>query len=189
MSPAMKYRNSLDFGPKFDSRRSEIAVYKDWDSGQFVVTVFPKLTEDNPGHKARFAYYEAADAKAKSLWLEKYHVDMPEHVEHQWAETSFADAIPYIGTVQLSKEEAEFLKKARSLGDFTLDMLWLIVEGLGWRPGNPVSEDDLGWLAVWAEHEECGGYYEIVRAVLAMPEPTYIGHEAVMPAAVRAAYA
>lgn len=189
MTLGMEYRNKLPFAAEFDVRRSEIAVFKDWDSGQFVVTVHPKLTGDDPKHKALFAYYAAAEAKARSMWREKYGLAMPEHVEFQWAETCFADAIPYTGAVQLTPEEATFLQTAKSLGDFTLDMLWLLVEGLGWRPGKPVSEDDPGWLAVWAEDEECGSYYEIVRAALAMPEPTYIGYQAEMPAAVRVAYA
>lgn len=68
-------------------------------------------------------------------------------------------------------------------------MLWLIVEGLGWRPGKAVPEDDSGWLVVWAEEEECGCYIDIIRDVLGMPEtpaPTHLGWK---PPAVAAAYA
>lgn len=185
MSPAMKFRSDLNFGAEFDSRRSEIEVFKDSGSGQFVVTVFPKLDSDAPDYKA---YNAACLAKAKGMWIEKYGQAMPLHVEGRWSETWYADAIPYVGTVELNKEETEFLKNANRFGDFTLDMLWLIVEGLGWRPGKPVSEEDRGWLAIWAEEEECVGYYAIVRAALAMPEPTYIGNKPVMAVSVRSVF-
>lgn len=187
MSPAMKYRNSLNFGAEFDSRRSEIMVFKDWMSGKFVVTVLPKLTGDDPDN-TQCTYNGAFAVKAKSLWHEKYAQEMPEHVDGQWAETCFADAIPYVGTVLLTQEETEVLKNAKSFGDFTLDMLWLIVEGLGWRPGKPVSEEDPGWLAIWAEDEECASYYEIVRSVLAMPHFHNTGSNAVMLASAGKAH-
>ena len=191
LTPAMRYRIALSFPAEYDVRRSELAVFKDWDSGRFVVTAHPKRKgmETRAWRRFLFAYYRAAKTRAKSLWREKYRSGMPNHVEFQWAETCFASAIPYTGRVVLTGEERQLVADAEQYGDFTLDMLWLLVEGLGWRPGKPVPEDDPGWLAVWAEEEHCIGYYETVRRFLGMSEPPYISHRVEMPAAVRAAYA
>jgi hypothetical protein len=189
MTPAMKYRMSLPFAEQFDTRRSEIAVFKDWSSDSFVITAHPKLMRiADKDNKNLFAYFAKAEADAKNKWFEKYGISMPENVEFSWASSCFAGVIPYVGAVKLLSNEIAFVRNSRHIGDFTLDMLWLIVEGIGWRPGVPVSEDDTGWLAVWAEEEECGGYYEIVRAALGMSRPHYVNQRLVMPKVVSQVY-
>lgn len=150
---ATQYRNTLSFAAEYDSRRTDIEVYKNWDTGQFVVAT--------------------SEQQAQARWQEKYASPMSDEVECVNAQTSFASIIPYTGTVQLTAEEAAIVDNAQAYGDFTLDMLWLLVEGLGWRPGNPVPEDHPGWIAVWAEECACVGYIDIVRDVLGMPEENY----------------
>lgn len=131
---AMQYRNALSFPAEYDSRRTDIDIYGNWDTDLFVVA--------------------STEKQAKDKWLEKYGSVMPDEIECNDAETSSAGNIAYTGTVQLTDEEKFIVRNAAAYGDFTLDMLWLLVEGLGWRPGNPVAEDDIGWIAVWAE--QCG---------------------------------
>lgn len=150
---AMQYRNALSFSNEYDSRRTDIDIYKNWDTGQFVVA--------------------SIEEQAKVKWFEKYASPLPDEVECHDAETSSACIIPYTGTVQLTREEKAIVENAGAYGDFSLDMLWLLVEGLGWRPGKPVPEDDIGWIAVWAEECDCVGYIDIVREVLGMPGEDY----------------
>lgn len=186
MTPAMQSRLKLPIPPELDTRRSYILILANWETQQYVKTAQPASLHE--GIDALPACYQAAEEQAKALWRMKYGADMPvDDVEMAWAETTFAGAIPYDGPTPL-REEEQAIVSTDNFGDFTLDMLWLMVEGLGWRPGKPVAEDDPGWLAVWAEEESCGGYLDIVRAVLGMPEtpiPTYSGWK---PPAVLAAY-
>ncbi len=150
---AMQYRNALSFPAEYDSRRTDIDIYGNWDTDLFVVA--------------------STEKQAKDKWLEKYGSVMPDEIECNDAETSSAGNIAYTGTVQLTDEEKFIVRNAAAYGDFTLDMLWLLVEGLGWRPGKPVAEDDIGWIAVWAEECDCVGYIDIVRDVLGMPGEDY----------------
>ena len=150
---AMQYRNALSFPAEYDSRRTDIDIYQNWDTGQFVVA--------------------STEEQAKAKWLEKYASQIPDDIECNDAETCSACYIAYTGTVQLTDEENTIVQNAGAYGDFTLDMLWLLVEGLGWRPGKPVPEDDLGWIAVWAEECDGVGYIDIVRDVLGMPGDDY----------------
>lgn len=186
ISPAMAARRALAIPPEFDIRRSYIQIFANWGTGEYVKTVHP--ADQYEGLDSLPQYYRAAEEQAKSLWKLKYEVEMPDDVEGQWAETTFASAIPHDGPTNLSPEERAVVARADEFGDFTLDMLWLMVEGLGWRLGKAVPENDLGWLVIWAENEECGCYIDIIRDVLGMPEipaQTYLGWR---PPAVIAAY-
>jgi len=173
-SPAMEYRLGLEKGRDYDIRHSHIEIHYECVSDRYVRTVLP--ISDYPDSDLRNKRYTtAARTQAALLWLEKYGVDIPneDDIEVYWAETLMAKPALYDGALVLSASELEVVNRAAQLGDFTLDMLWLILELLDWRPGKPVAEDDLGWIAVWAENEEVGGYLDIVRAVLCMPEVSY----------------
>lgn len=185
-SKAMEYRLSLPLPPNLDTRKSNIQVYTDPDDGNFVITVAPLVAQPDPDNKALFAYYRHSDEMARSLWLQKYGKPMPEHVDGSWVEVMFAWSIPYVGGQKLTDSELQFIQDLRGIGDFTLDMLWLMVDGLGWRPGKPVSEDDPGWIAIWAEEEKCACYHHLMRQALDMPEVP-IGKEG-MPLPVKRLY-
>lgn len=185
----MKARMALPIPEAFDIRRSHIMLYIDEETGEYVKTVHPasqSFGTDSLWH----AYYRAADEQAKSLWRAKYGADMPEKLENDgaWAESTSANAFPHDGPTKLTPQEQSIVDRAEEFGDFTMDMLWLMVEGLGWRPGKPVPEDDLGWLVIWAEEETCGGSIDIIRAVLGMPEPPMPTYRGWKPPAVIAAY-
>lgn len=186
ITPALAARLALAIPPEFDIRRSHIQIFADWGTGEYVKTVHP--ADQYEGMDSLPQYYRAAEEQAKSLWKLKYGVEMPEDVEGQWAETTFASAIPHDGPTTLSPDEQAFVARAEEFGDFTLDMLWLIVEGLGWRPSKAVPEDDPGWLVIWAEEEDCGCYLDIIRDVLGMPEPPAPIYRGWTPPAVAAVY-
>ncbi|EPG8943816.1 hypothetical protein L4Z64_001220 [Pseudomonas aeruginosa] len=179
-SPAMQVRLGLSRFPKLDARLSHIEVHSDQHTNRHVITSIP--VRDYPGaavydheHPLFHQYHaECADQAAK-LWREKYGTEIPadDDLDVSWAETLLAGMTPYEGPTELTDAELSVVSRADEFGDFTLDMLWLIVECLGWRPGVPVPEDDQGWISVWAEDEEVRGYLDIVRAVLGMPEVPY----------------
>lgn len=184
MSPSMRYRLSLDFS-HFDIRKSIIRIFRDPDApgmdGKRFVVVRKVLT---PEEIVRFdadddAYWryrngEATEvflkAAARDAWQAKYGEPIPECAleEESDPETTMASCLlPYDGTVSLTEEESRAI--AAVDGDLTMDMVWLVVEGLGWRPGKPVPLDDPGWRAIWAEEEECGMYIHIIRELMGMP--------------------
>lgn len=185
MSPAMKARLALPIPSEFDIRRSHIQIFDTWSAGEYVKTVHPAAQYQ--GVDSSPDYYRAAEKQAKSLWKSKYGAEMPEDAKGGRAEVTCVNLVPYDGLTPTDLTDKEWsILTDYDVGDFTLDMLWLMVEGLGWRPGVPVSEDDPGWLVVWAEEEQRGGYLHIIRAVLGMLEaPDFHGWK---PAAVIAAY-
>lgn len=184
--PALAARLALQFPAEFDVQRSHITIFIDLDTKRYVKTVHPAASFS--GRDWIDKYNWAAYKQAESLWLEKYGTIMPKDVEAPWAETLAAWAIEYPGTRALSAEELVAVREDH--GDFTLDMLWLLVEGLGWSPGVPVAEDDPGWLVIWGEEENGGGsgYIDIVRSVLGMPEIPYPERYDWLPPAVAALY-
>jgi len=184
LTPSMQYRLSLDF-PHFDIRKSIIRIFRDPDApdmdGKRFVVVRKVLT---PEEIVRFdadndAYWqyrngEATEAflkaAARDAWQTKYGEPIPECAleEERDPETTMASCLlPYDGTVSLTEEESHAI--AAVDGDLTMDMVWLVVEGLGWRPGKPVPLDDPGWRAIWAEEEECCMYIHIIRELMGMP--------------------
>ena len=186
MTPAMRARQQLQIPPEFDIRSSHIQIFANWETREYVKTVHP--SSQHEGMDSLPACYRASNTQAKRLWKEKYGVEMPDEVEAAWAETTSANAFPHAGPTTLTATEQAVVDKADDFGDFTLDMLWLMVEGLGWKPGKPVAEDDPGWLVIWAEEEECGCYIDIIRAVLGMPEPPVPTYHGWKPPVVIAAY-
>lgn len=176
VSPAMRVRLGLKRRPDFDVRHSHIQIYIDSNTGQHVRTClprsdFPERAVHYPDHPLYHSYHKAKAEQAASLWFDKYGFEIPTaDLEVDWPESLSACMTPYDGPTPLTSSELSVISRSSEYGDFTLDMLWLIVECLDWRPGMPVPEDDPGWIAVWAEDEEVCNYLHIVRAVLGMPE-------------------
>lgn len=180
----LAYRMALPFPAQYDVRRSLIRIFADWETGRYVKTIHPLGNElgGGPGSDESLqAYFRTSFQCAQNLWRARFGEDMPESVEGQWAETTPAASLPYDGPTQLSDVEWRFVEGYH--GDFTLAELWLLVEGLGWRPGTPMSEDDEKWVAVWAEERDCCNYLQGVRMVLGMSDaPYYKDHGWVPPA-------
>jgi hypothetical protein len=161
--------------PQYDVRASSIFMYIEWKEAdgplRYVKTVHPRLSpEDLLNRDALHAHYKAVGEEARELWLRKYDQPMPEDVMMQWAEQTPADCLPYDGTVALSPQEWEVVQSVCRTSELTLAMLWLVVEGCGWRPGQPVPVDAPEWELIRAEGKEDGGYLEIVRSLLGMPD-------------------
>lgn len=90
-----------------------------------------------------FEVYESlddwVDAEAPALWKARYgETPAPESLSGYWAETVGAEVIPYDGPTRLTAEEQTTICKhvegVRS--DLTMAMLYVMIEGLGWRPGS-----------------------------------------------------
>ena len=105
--------------------------------------------------------------KAKALWLEKYSETMPDGSEEYPAEGLGASWLQYDGTRSLSTAEVEIIQSL-SDQDLTVDMVWLLVEGLNLTLGTPIPEDDERWLPILWKDDECIGYLSIVRQCLGM---------------------
>ena len=187
MTPSMRYRLSLDF-PRFDVRKSIVRIFCEVDPPGMViaerlrfVVARKKLTQEeltrfDADWKAYWQYRngEAIEVflkeSARNAWQAKYGELIPDSALENWRdpETTLASCLlPYDGTVPLTKEESSAI--AADHGDLTMDMVWLVIEGLGWRPGKPAPLDDPGWRAIWAEEEECCMYIHIIRELLGMP--------------------
>lgn len=165
-APALAYRMNVALSPDIDTRKSDIFVYSDLQSGRCVKTVHPY--DENKNYEA---FYKASEEVAERLWMERFGVIIPwDTVDGGWAANMKADYLLGLGSTLLADQEIAVLKMVGAVSDLTLDMRWLVIEGLGWRPGVPVPENDLGWIALWAEEQTCGGYIAIVRDLLGMPE-------------------
>lgn len=168
LSPAMLSRLALKMPAEFDTRQRTILIYIERATGRFVKVVLPQMRVVNAVTLQRI--HRRAAAQAHYLWLEKYGTPFPETgVDGDWTEFVLADEIPHEGPTRLTEAEWAHVQRASRQAALTVDILWLLVEGLGWRPGQPVSDDDRGWLSVWAEEEESPGVMESVRELLCLP--------------------
>lgn len=182
----LAYRLGLDFPAEFDVRRSLLQVFVDPQTRRYVKTVHPRGDElsGNPAaNESLHRYYRAAILSAADLWRAKYGEDMPESAEGRWADSSPANAIPYDGRTRLSDAQWGIVERLAEY--FTLTKLWFLVEGLGWKPGEPVPEEDEKWIAVWAEERDCVGYLHSFRVILGMPGTPYFRDRHRVPPAVR----
>lgn len=179
ITPAMRYRMDLKFD-RLDSRKSDICFACTDDLRQCVFMSIP--VGEKPGDWTRM--HLAAD----KAWQERFGRLLPDDVELSAIETQCATSalwLPETGMRKLSDAEIKVMQEVCDGGnDFTLDMLWLLVEGLEWTLGQPVPQTDPGWLAVWAEEEHCGSYMAVVCHALGMGE-----HSHLMPESVAKAYA
>lgn len=151
---------------EFDVRQSDICLFADWETNRFVKLVYPKPVSNHDP-----VLYGRMHDDAQRLWQEKYGTPLPqEDVECCPVEVVSASGIPHDGPTALTNEEWKVVETLAGCCDFTLDMLWFVVEGLQWRPGQPVSETDPLWQRVFELEEFAGaGSTEIVRALLGMP--------------------
>ncbi|MBA9859905.1 hypothetical protein [Ralstonia insidiosa] len=184
----LSYRMNLSLPVELDCRKSVVEYWlEEGEHGcRYVRTSYPIGNSSMQDPQQPAAERRENDRRAREdagrKWLEKYGVPMPAEVEVSSAETMFARNLPYDGPTQLTA--AEQLALERDVGDFTLDMVWLVVEGLGWRPGVPVPEDDDGWVAIWAEDYACACYLDIIRDVLGMSESPWWNDRSWVPPAV-----
>lgn len=160
----------------FDVRQSDICLFADWESNSFVKLVYPKRVENHDP-----VLYGRMLDDAQSLWQQKYGAPMPEDVECCPVEVVSASGIPHEGPTELTITEWNWVESLAGRCDLTLDMLWFVVEGLKWRPGQPVSETDPLWPLVFELEESTGaGSTEIVRALLGMPRLDLVSEKAWM---------
>ena len=117
---------------------------------------------------------KAQSKEARRLWLDRFKEPMPEHVNAYPAETLSARSKWYEGSRKLTPQEIEFLDNLEGF-DFTMDMLWLVVEKCGWYIGQPVSLKDPKWELVRPWDDECVSYGECVLGGLNMGSVGYEG--------------
>ncbi len=197
MTPALQFRLSLAMPPQLDVRRCTVVLYTEdgFDSDRFVVA--SRAIADGED-------FDAMDVDAATSWAAKYGEPMPADVSGSPIQTLLACYCPYPGPTPLDAVEIALLSQAQRLcrsvaparadgwaWQLTLDELLLVREGLGWRLGRSVREDDPGWLAVWAEEEEDAHTIDVIREALGMPELRRVGDgrdASVMPLSVRPHY-
>lgn len=176
-TPAMKYRMSLTFD-RLDSRK--YAIWFAYSGAQQLLVGLPVDEDWN-------------QSALEDAWRVSFGSELPADVELIPIETlsaAVASTLPESGMRKLSDAEIAVIHAVCDDGDdFTVDMLWLLVEGLGWTIGQPVPYSDPGWLAVWAEEERCGSYMAIVCKALCMDEPEWGLMGLKMPEVVAKAYA
>lgn len=184
ITPAMRYRMDLKFD-RLDSRKSDICFACTDDLRQCIFVSIPVV--DKPGDWTRM------QVTADKAWQERFGCPLPDDVELSAIETQSASSalwLPETGMRKLSNAEVKVMQEVCDRGNgFTLDMLWLLVEGLGWTLGRPVPQTDPGWLAVWAEEEHCGSYMAVVRHALGMDEPAWDDRGPLVPEVVAKTYA
>lgn len=97
------------------------------------------------------------DAETPSLWLDKYGELPPpdKHLYGIWAETLNPNTIPYDGPTRLTDTEqvtiCNFVEGVRV--DLTMAMLYVMIEGLNWRPGAGISK------GTWPSQQEMLTFY------------------------------
>ena len=181
-SLAMRARRALAMPPGFDVRQRALFVFQHSGTGRFVrVGLRPLLAATR---EAERMLAKRAFERAAHTWQTKYGEPFPETAFIiDRAECVLAHEIDHEGASTLSANESAWVRQMAGPTVMTLDIFWLLLEGLGWRPGHPVREDDPGWLAVWAEEECTPGVIGSVRAFQAMPRAAHW-----VPPAVEAAY-
>lgn len=154
----------------FDIGRSEILMHVHWGTDRFVRTVQVPIYQGP--HTEMSVVYGQADEIAGRLWHERYHCDMPDDVEAVWAETTGASAVKHEGGRALSESEAGVLARAYEGGDITLELFWLVVEGLGWQLGVRPAADDPGWAIIDGLEANGVGCRELIEWLVDPPPPT-----------------
>ncbi|MCA8355572.1 hypothetical protein [Burkholderia cepacia] len=167
-------RLALPLPAEYDDMRSLISFYVDDESPHWVRTVHPFYEMD---HDALNTHYRTADLDANAQWEQRFGSPLPFSTSMIWAQCLQARRRFWDAQTQLSSAEWDVVENYE--GDFTMSDLYLMVEGLGWRPGTPVDEHHEGWVAVWYEDIHCGGYLAAFRDILSMPE---VGLDWVPPA-------
>lgn len=175
MSPAMRVRLAKNRCPEFDTLHSHIYIFREPKTDRYVTTSLPfaqyPLDVLQPEHSLHRAFYRAVNEQAASCWLVKYGEKIPSDndLERGVPEAMLASDQKYPGPSILTPSESKVLEDSHAFGEVTLDIVFLIVEVLGWRPGKPVPDDDPGWITLWAEEEVVLGTIAVARHVLGMP--------------------
>jgi len=168
----------LRMDPAFTPERSHIEYWYEGDDidrhvrTSLLISDYPPPFVHGPCHPTHQAFLKAQREQAEILWQSKYSEDLPATADlgYFWPHSTHASDIDYDGATALTDVEQEFVhSRLKGGGGYTIEVLWLLVEGLGWRPGRPVSEDDPGWISIWACEERSAGFYNIVRDMLGMP--------------------
>ncbi len=116
-------------------------------------------------------YDLSIENEAKEKWIKKYNVPMPDDVYSLPAEVLSANCRVYDGEMVLTDVEKNHIRYCANNGDFTMEMLYLVLDGLKWRPLVPVDESDPGWLTIMERGDFDCIYLAIIRGFLGMPEP------------------
>lgn len=127
---------------QFDSQREHILfVFRDADvsidtprvppaSLRYVKLVRPKgpsLDDD--------AIEAWIDEESTRLWMARYgELPSRDALYDIWADVLAAESIPYDGPTCLTPSEQEIIYSG-GFGDLTIALLYVMIEGLGWRPG------------------------------------------------------
>lgn len=149
---------------QFDPSVSDILFYWQESSGKYVKLVRPLEADNDDG-----------DSEACDLWREKYGEEMPDDAYEYVPEGVVANFIDYDGSTTFTDVEKEHMRQIIDAGSgLTLDVLWFVVEGLGWRPLSQPSEDDPGWADVFAKEDDCIGYAMVVAELVFEPAPTEV---------------
>ena len=157
-------KNRCDFKSEFDCNKSSISFYyENWHSGEFRYVKSVGSLPDDP-------YDLTNENQAKEMWLKKYNEPMPESIYCLPAEVLSANCRVYDGEMVLTEAEKEHIYLCAYESDFTMDMLYLLLDGLKWRPLVPVDESDDGWLTIMIRGDFDCLYLAIVRSFLGMPE-------------------
>lgn len=112
--------------------------------------------------------------KAQKQWKQKYKESIGiKNLEYIPAEVFGAGNIPYDGPTELSTAEQEAMRIISNNGtDLTMDMVYLMVERLGWRPGMLKqgvipTQEQVHELYQWPErNEDPDGWLEIAFYLL-----------------------
>ncbi len=161
---ALEFRMEVGLPREIDTLKSDIWVYYERTTRRCVTSVHQK------GEIDMFAPYPKARIElVEHKWVEQFGTPILwEGMEGDWAWRCNAGAFLQLGVSTLSDDEVFVLKDVCSRFAFGLDMRWLAIEGLGWRPGKPVNEHDEGWIAIWAEDRGSGWLRQPVLNLLGM---------------------
>lgn len=72
--------------------------------------------------------------------------------------------------MKLTEAEKKHIQYCANRSDFTMDMLYLLLDGLKWRPLVPIDESHPGWTTIVTRGNFDCLYLAIVRDFLGMPE-------------------
>lgn len=97
------------------------------------------------------------------FWFEKYNETIdPDHLEAIWAENLSAGTIDYDGETKITADEQAIIRAFLKdpIVDLTMEMLYVMIEGVGWRPGMAAQNKTLPPRQQMIDFQE---YYYIHR--------------------------
>lgn len=115
------------------------------------------------------------DMEARRLWQARYgELPLIESLYGIWADTLAAEAIPYDGPTSLTPCEQDIIYRG-DFGDLTIALLYVMIEGFGWRPGAwyvnggvwPQPDALMTFYRHWPENDDPEGALLIALSVFA----------------------